>query len=203
MRLAPWREWYFFSALQDRICILLLFRLFFQVPKRGSSVHLWYRSTYCYYFSFSLKYQYMKISVHFIIWDLHFITASPLPWGAIIFLFDYTWSAYCYSFFLEVPIRGSSVHFIITMWSAYRCCFFELSIHDMDLNMRIISDFLSLKPSWYIVRFTLNSSTRIIEFRGFLSQFSTNFYEILHTLFSIHVVTTLKISRNFDKYFRS
>ena len=33
----------------------------------------------------------------------------------------------------------------------------------------------------------------IIEFRGFLSQFSTNFYEILHTLFPIHVVTTLKI----------
>ena len=31
-----------------------------------------------------------------------------------------------------------------------------------------------------IVRFTLNSSTRIIEFHGFLSQFSTNFHEILH-----------------------
>ena len=43
---------------------------------------------------------------------------------------------------------------------------------------------------------TLNSSTRIIEFRVFLSQFSTNFHEILHTLFSIHVVTTLKISRS-------
>ena len=56
---------------------------------------------------------------------------------------------------------------------------------------------------YIIVRFTLNSSTRIIEFRGFLSQFSTNFHEILHTLFSIHVVTTLKISRSFDKYFRS
>ena len=53
------------------------------------------------------------------------------------------------------------------------------------------------------VRFTLNSSTRIIEFRGFLSQFATNFHEILHTLFSIHVVTTLKLSRIFDKYFRS
>ena len=50
-----------------------------------------------------------------------------------------------------------------------------------------------------IVRFTLNSSTRIIEFRGFLSQFSTNFHEILHTLFSIHVLTTLKISRSFDE----
>ena len=34
-----------------------------------------------------------------------------------------------------------------------------------------------------ILRFTLNSSTRIIQFRGFLSQFSTNFHKILHTLF--------------------
>ena len=42
-----------------------------------------------------------------------------------------------------------------------------------------------------IVRFTLNSSTRIIEFRRFLSQLSTNFHGILHTLFSIYVVTTL------------
>ena len=40
-------------------------------------------------------------------------------------------------------------------------------------------------------------------FRGFLSQFSTNFHEISHTLFSIHVVTTLEKSRGFDKYFRS
>ena len=48
-----------------------------------------------------------------------------------------------------------------------------------------------------IVRFTLNSSTRINEFRRFLSQFSINFNEILHTLFSIHVVTTLK---NFAKF---
>ena len=31
------------------------------------------------------------------------------------------------------------------------------------------------------------------DFRRFLSQFSTNFHEILHTLFSIHVVTTLKV----------
>ena len=46
---------------------------------------------------------------------------------------------------------------------------------------------------FYIVRFTSNSSTRIIEFRGFLSEFSTNFHEILHTLFSFHVVTTLKV----------
>ena len=37
----------------------------------------------------------------------------------------------------------------------------------------------------------LNSSTRINEFRGFFSQFSINFNEILHTLFSIHVVTTM------------
>ena len=29
---------------------------------------------------------------------------------------------------------------------------------------------------------------------------STNFYEVLHTLFSIDVVTTLKVSRSFDKY---
>ena len=54
-----------------------------------------------------------------------------------------------------------------------------------------------------IVRFTLNSSTRIIEFRGSLSQFSTNFHKILHTLFSIHGVTTLKILRSFDKCVRS
>ena len=54
-----------------------------------------------------------------------------------------------------------------------------------------------------IVKFTLNPSTRIIAFRGFLSQFSINFHEILHTLFPIHVVTTLKISRSFDEYFRS
>ena len=38
------------------------------------------------------------------------------------------------------------------------------------------------------------------EFRRFLSQFSTNFHEILHTLLSIHVVTTLK---SCDKYLRS
>ena len=53
---------------------------------------------------------------------------------------------------------------------------------------------------YIIVRFTLN---RIIEFRGFLSQFSTNFHEISHTLFSIHVVTTLNISRSFEMYCRS
>ena len=38
------------------------------------------------------------------------------------------------------------------------------------------------------------------EFRGFLSQFSTNFHEILHTLFSMLVVTTQK---SFDKYFKN
>ena len=37
------------------------------------------------------------------------------------------------------------------------------------------------------------------EVRRFLSQFSTIFYEILHTLFSIHVVTTVKVSRSFEK----
>ena len=51
-----------------------------------------------------------------------------------------------------------------------------------------------------IVGFTL---TVVNEFRRFLSQFSTNFHEILHILFSIHVVTTLTISRSFDKYLRS
>ena len=51
-----------------------------------------------------------------------------------------------------------------------------------------------------IVGFTL---TVVNEFRRFLSQFSTNFHEISHTLFSIHVVTTLKVSLSFYKYFRS
>ena len=45
--------------------------------------------------------------------------------------------------------------------------------------------------------------TVVDEFRRFLSQFSINFHEILHTLFSIHVVTTLKVSRSFDKYLKS
>ena len=35
--------------------------------------------------------------------------------------------------------------------------------------------------------------------RSILNQFSKN----LHTVFSIHVVTTRKISRSFDKYLRS
>ena len=51
-----------------------------------------------------------------------------------------------------------------------------------------------------IVGFTL---TVVNEFRLFLSQFSNNFHEILHTLFSIHVVNTRKVSRIFDKYLRS
>ena len=41
------------------------------------------------------------------------------------------------------------------------------------------------------------------EFRRFLSQFSTNFHEILLTLFSIYVVTTLNVSKTFDKHLRS
>ena len=44
-----------------------------------------------------------------------------------------------------------------------------------------------------IVGFTL---TVVDQFRGFLSQFSTNFHEILDTLFYIHVVTALKVSRS-------
>ena len=51
-----------------------------------------------------------------------------------------------------------------------------------------------------IPRFTF---TVVDEFRRLLHQFSINFHEILHTLFSIHVVTTLKVSRSFDKYFKS
>ena len=51
-----------------------------------------------------------------------------------------------------------------------------------------------------IVGFTL---TVVNDFCGFIRQFSTNFHEILHTLFSIQVVTTLKVLRSFDKYFRS
>ena len=41
------------------------------------------------------------------------------------------------------------------------------------------------------------------ESRRLLLQFSINFHEILHRLFSIYVVTTLKVSRSFDKYFKS
>ena len=55
-------------------------------------------------------------------------------------------------------------------------------------------------PVFAIVGFTL---TILDDFRRLLSQFSTNFHEILHTLFSIHVVTTLKVSWILDKYLRS
>ena len=62
----------------------------------------------------------------------------------------------------------------------------------------------SSRPQWRmfvtIPRFTF---TVVDEFRRLLRQFLINFHEILHTLFSIHVVTTLKISRSFDKYFKS
>ena len=44
-----------------------------------------------------------------------------------------------------------------------------------------------------IVGFTI---TVVNDSRQFLSQFSTNFHEILHTLISIHVVTTLKVLIN-------
>ena len=55
------------------------------------------------------------------------------------------------------------------------------------------------------VTFTIPGFTFTVvdEFRRLLRQFATNFHEILHTLFSIHVVTTLKLSRSFDKYFKS
>ena len=56
------------------------------------------------------------------------------------------------------------------------------------------------KSYFAIVGFTL---TVVNEFRRFFGQFSTNFHEILHTLFSIHVVTTLKILRSFEQYLRS
>ena len=45
--------------------------------------------------------------------------------------------------------------------------------------------------------------TVVDEFRRLLRPFSINFHEISHTLFSIPVVTTLKVSRSFDKYFKS
>ena len=67
-------------------------------------------------------------------------------------------------------------------------------IHFFSLSLSMFILVISPIKQLYIVRFTLNSSTRIIEFRGFLSQIWTNFHEILHTLFSIHVVTTLNRS---------
>ena len=36
-----------------------------------------------------------------------------------------------------------------------------------------------------LVRFTLNSSTRIIEFRGFLSRFSTIFFGVLVSILEV------------------
>ena len=60
---------------------------------------------------------------------------------------------------------------------------------------------MSLKmDNIYIPRFTF---TVVDEFRRLLRQFLINFHEFLHTLFSIHVVTTLEVSRSFDKYFKS
>ena len=86
----------------------------------------------------------------------------------------------------------------------YRMFFADFSVNSQPILMKFCKDYFrvwrhlpwnfhqkiscSLKT---IVGFTLNSATRIIEFRGFLSQFSTNFHEILHTLFSIHVVILL------------
>ena len=54
-----------------------------------------------------------------------------------------------------------------------------------------------------IVRFTLNSSTRVNEFCGFLRQFWTNFRDMLHRQLSSNRVTTMKISGSFTRYFRS
>ena len=72
---------------------------------------------------------------------------------------------------------------------------------NMNINQQYVkSQMYHIVKDVAIVRFTLNSSTRIIEFRGFLSQFSTNFHEISHTLFSIHVVT---FDEYFDEYCRS
>ena len=65
------------------------------------------------------------------------------------------------------------------------------------------NDTLKFHITWikaFIPGFTF---TVVDEFHRFLRQFSINFHEILHTLFSIHVVTTLKVSRSFDKYLKS
>ena len=61
------------------------------------------------------------------------------------------------------------------------------------------------KSDKFKVTFTIPGFTFTVvdEFRRFLSQFLINFHEISHTLFSIHVVTTLKVSRSFDKYLKS
>ena len=53
-----------------------------------------------------------------------------------------------------------------------------------------------------IVRFTLNSWTRVNEFRWFLSQFWTNFHDILPRQLSRPGATTLKIYKMFYKVVR-
>ena len=56
--------------------------------------------------------------------------------------------------------------------------------------------------NYYILPTTIVGLTLTVvsEFLRFIGQVSTNVHAILHTLFSIHVVTTLKILRSFDKY---
>ena len=71
----------------------------------------------------------------------------------------------------------------------------DITIYGGDFNDRVGDT-----ADCIIVGFTL---TVVNEFRRFLKQFLTNFHEILHTPFPIHVVTTLKVSRSFDKYLRS
>ena len=86
---------------------------------------------------------------------------------------------------------------VIILLLSFICEIFTISMlctiipsynHDGEANKKVI------------VGFTL---TAVNEFRRLLSQFSTNCRKILHTLFSIHVVTTLKVLRSFDKYLRS
>ena len=69
----------------------------------------------------------------------------------------------------------------------------------LSLTNVFVPFFFQFEVIMIIVGFTL---TVVNDFRRFLSRFSTNFHEILHTLFLIHVVITLKVSRRFDKYFR-
>ena len=56
--------------------------------------------------------------------------------------------------------------------------------------------------NYYIFPTTIVGLTLTVvnEFIRFIDQVSTNVHAILHTLFSIPVVTTMKISRSFDKY---
>ena len=67
-----------------------------------------------------------------------------------------------------------------------RSCGQQNCLHDVPAKVLLIS---------LIIGYTF--ITLVNEFRHFLSQFSTNFHEILHTLFFIHVVTPLKVSRSF------